>query len=245
MRKVLCCAAVLLLTVCQQVSAQRQRFDRGIVQQTFIPKGQWVTGGSISYSQHDNDNYKFLVIENWSGSGYNFSLSPFAGYAFRNNVVAGARFNYTRSLLKIDGLDLNLGDDLNFNLDNIYRLNHGYYGTAFLRNYINLGDSKRFSLFNEVRFTLGGGQGKFISGEGDSFTGTFEKTMDLQVGMAPGMVAFISNFAAVEVSVGVLGFNFKWTDQTTDQIFTGYRRTSSGNFKINLFSISLGLAFYL
>lgn len=246
MRRILCCAVVLLITVCQHVSAQkREKFDRGIEQQTFIPKGQWVTGGNISYSQHSNDNYKFLVIENWDGKGYNFNVSPFVGYTFKNNLTAGARFTYSRNLLQVDNMDIELDDDLNFDLDNVYRLTHGFHGTAFLRTYINLGESKRFGLFNDVRLTIGGGQAKMISGSGRDLTGTFEKTVDLQIGVSPGLVAFINNFIAAEVSVGVLGFNFKWIDQTTDQIYTGSRRSSSGNFKINLFSISLGLAFYL
>lgn len=36
----------------------------------------------------------------------------------------------------------------------------------------------------------------------------------------------------------------KWTDQTTDQIDKGSRRSSSANFKIDLFSINLGMNFY-
>jgi len=49
----------------------------------------------------------------------------------------------------------------------------------------------------------------------------------------------------VEVSVGVMGFDFKWIDQTTNQVEQGSSRTSSGNFKINLFSINIGMTFYL
>lgn len=29
----------------------------------FVPKGQWVFGGTASYSTHTNDNYKFLVVD--------------------------------------------------------------------------------------------------------------------------------------------------------------------------------------
>ena len=39
--------------------------------------------------------------------------------------------------------------------------------------------------------------------------------------------------------------NFKWQNQKTNQVETGMRRTSSGNFKINLFSINIGMTFYL
>ena len=49
----------------------------------------------------------------------------------------------------------------------------------------------------------------------------------------------------VEVSVGVMGFNFKWQDQNTNQVESGSRRVSSGNFKFDLFSINIGMTFYL
>ena len=29
----------------------------------FVPKGQWIFGGTVSYSTHTNDNYSFLIIE--------------------------------------------------------------------------------------------------------------------------------------------------------------------------------------
>ena len=59
------------------------------------------------------------------------------------------------------------------------------------------------------------------------------------------MTAFITDWSAIEVSVGVMGYNFEWTNQETNQVEEGSRRTSSGNFKINLFSINIGMTFYL
>ena len=43
----------------------------------------------------------------------------------------------------------------------------------------------------------------------------------------------------------VLGLDFSKVKQTTDQVYVGERSSSSANFKINLFSIGLGIAFYL
>lgn len=71
------------------------------------------------------------------------------------------------------------------------------------------------------------------------------KHLDAQIGMSPGLIAFINNFTAVEVSVGVLGFNYSKVRQVTDQVQFGERNSSSANFRINLFSIGLGIAFYL
>lgn len=236
---------ILLSLLCLPLGLFAQGFDRGITQITFIPKGQWITGCNVSYSQHTNDNYKFIVIEGWDGEGYNFSVSPFLLYCFKDNLAAGGKFEYTRSLLKIDNLDINIDDDMSFSLSDIYTLKHGYYATGLFRAYLNLGENKRFGLFNEVQLKFGGTQSKLISGSGESLTGTYESSFDFGLGMAPGMIAFVNDYTAVEVTVGVLGFNVKSINQTTDQVVVGSRKTSSANFKINLLALSLGLSFYL
>ncbi len=56
---------------------------------------------------------------------------------------------------------------------------------------------------------------------------------------------FINDYAAVEASVGVLGVQMKRTDQTTNNVHSGSFSRSSANFKIDLFSIGLGVSIYL
>lgn len=235
----------MLLCCLQSVYVFAQKFDRGIKQSTFVPKGQWITGLSVSYSEHTDNNYKFIVLEKINSSGYNVKVSPLICFAFRDNVAAGGRFAYSRALTKLDNLSLNLDDDMNFDIEDVYNLSQSYSAIGVLRTYISLGEQKRFGLYNEVQFTYEGGQGKMVNGKGDDLTGTYQNSYGLKVGMSPGLVAFINNYTAVEVSVGVLGFDYKKTEQTTDQVYYGSRSSSSANFKINLFSISLGLAFYL
>ena len=108
-----------------------------------------------------------------------------------------------------------------------------------------IGRSKIFGLFNEARLTYGYGRGKNSTGSGTTYDGSFQTVQNLQIGFAPGLAAFITDWSAVEVSVGVMGFNFKWIDQETNRIEEGTHRVSSGNFKINLFSINIGMTFYL
>lgn len=222
-----------------------QRIDREIMKTTFIPKGQWMAGGTVSYTEHDEDNLNFLVLKDVQGLGYTFNVSPYAGYFFRDNVAAGMRFSYNRTYLDMDNFELNLGEDFNINLKDLYWLEHKYEVGGFLRTYMPIGKSKIFGLFNEVRLTYGYATGKNSTGSGTEYDGTFERTHSLQIGIAPGMAAFVTDWSAVEVSVGVMGYNFKWVNQKTNQIETGKRRTSSGNFKINLFAINIGMTFYL
>lgn len=229
------------------LGAHAQRFDRGIeVNSTvFVPKGQWIVGGNVSYSTHDNENYKFLVIENINSTGYNFKVSPMFAYAIKDNMALGLRGGYNRQLLKVNNADLNLGEDMNLDISDYYSLNHTSTGSVIYRNYITLGKSKRFALFNEMQLTYGYGQAKLVDSSGAAVTGTYETTHDIAIGCSPGLVAFINNSTAVEVNVGVLGFNYSQTKQVTDQVYVGYRKSSQMNFKINIFSIALGIAFYL
>ena len=240
---------LLLVVIVGSAEAQRgkraiERIDRDVQKAVFIPKGTWMVGGSVSYSEHDESNLNFLIMKDVEGKGYNFSVSPYVGYFFRDNIAAGFRFTYNRDYLDLGNMDINLGD-ITLSFDDLYYLEHKYEATGFLRTYIPIGRSKIFGLFNEARLTYGYGKGKNSTGSGTTYDGTFQTVQNLQIGFAPGLTAFITNWSAVEVSVGVMGFDFKWIDQQSNQIEEGSMRTSSGNFKINLFSINIGMTFYI
>ena len=236
-------AFILSLVFLGIFSVRAQDFKRDIKLGTFIPKGQWIVGSSVSYSEHNEQNYQFLVLDGFNSDGYTFKVSPMVCYAFKDNMAAGGRFAYGRTLTKLDGLSINLDEENQFDVDDLYQLKHSVM--AVLRNYVTLGSSKRFALFSETQLGMGGSQSKVVNKGGDSVTGTYSTTTDFSIGVAPGIVAFINNYTAVEVSIGVLGLNFSKVKQTTDQVYVGERSSSSANFKINLFSIGLGIAFYL
>lgn len=228
----------------QSLIAQK-KWSRDIEQSVFVPKGQWITGVSVSYSVSNQDHYQFLVFENINGDTYSFKVSPMLMYAFKDNLAAGGRFAYSRSRTALDGASVVLGSDTNYDIDNLFAISQDWYGTAAFRNYINLGSSTRFGLFNECQIQVGGGQSKLTNGAGDNLTGTFEKNISLNIGLSPGLVMFLNNYSAIEVNVGVLGFNYSSTKSITDQIYIAHRDRKSANFKINLFSIMFGATFYL
>ena len=116
---------------------------------------------------------------------------------------------------------------------------------VFLRTYLNLGDSKRFGLFNEARVSYGYSESNSSSGTGIDLSGMYQLKHNLNIGVAPGLTVFINDYVAAEASVSVAGLNFNWYDQTKDQVYKGKRTASSANFKINLLSIDLGIVFYL
>lgn len=237
---------LVCLTVCVSgYSFAQKQWSRDIEQSVFVPKGQWITGVSVSYSVSDQNHYQFLVFENINGNTYTFKLSPMLMYSFKDNMAAGGRFAYSRSRTKLDGASVVLGSDTNYDIDNLFSISQNYYGTAAFRNYISLGRSTRFGLFNECQIEIGGGQSKMTNGAGDNLTGTYQRNFSMSVGLSPGLVMFLNNYSAIEVNVGVLGFDYSHTKATTDQIYVSNTSVKSANFKINLFSIMFGATFYL
>ena len=240
--------AVVLLTCCLLHPAEavaQKEFSRDLKQITFVPKGQWITGVNVSYSQSDQNNYQFLIIENLSGDTYSFKVSPMLMFAFKDNLAAGGRFAYERQRTRLDNVAFVLDSETDYTVDNLYSISHNFSGTMAMRYYISLGSSTRFGLFNEMQLQLGGGESKLCSGTGVDFTGTFQRNFNLNVGLSPGMAVFLNNYSAIEVNVGVLGFNYTHTKATTDRIYVANMNTKSANFKINLFSITFGVVFYI
>lgn len=224
------------------------RQQRGLVdiKHVFVPAGQWIFGGMASYSTHVNDNYTFLIIEGIESDGYTFKISPLIGYAPRDNMAFGIRAIYSRTLLRVDGGALNLGDEesgTHITADYYYSLKHTYSVAAIWRQYIPLGRNKRFALFNEMSLTAGGHQTKFAADT--PVRGTYETGTSISLGVSPGLIAFATNTMAVEVNIGVMGISYTHSRQVQNQVKTADTRSSNMNFRINPLSIGLGVSFHL
>ena len=100
---------------------------------------------------------------------------------------------------------------------------HTVSGSFFVRTYLNLGDSKRFGLFNEARVTYGYGQSNVEDGTGDELKGTHQIKQNLNFGVAPGITCFINDYVAVEAAIDVLG----WTSNGMTRKPTRWRQASA------------------
>lgn len=240
------CLLLIALFFSLPVLAKKEKYERNIVMKTFIPKGQWMVGATFSYNEHVDDNFEFLsVLKDINSEGYTFKVTPLVSYFIKDNISIGGRFAYSRSFTKLDNISLELGDDLSFEVQDYHSTSNTYTASVFLRTYLNLGDSKRFGLFNEARVSYGYSESSGSTGKGVDLSGLYQLKHNLNISVAPGLTCFINDFTAVEASVSVAGLNFNWYDQTRDQVNKGSRAASSANFKINLLSIDLGIVFYL
>lgn len=219
----------------------------------FVPRGQWIFGGTASYSTHTNKDYNFLVISNINSEGYTVKVSPMIAYAPWKNMSVGVRFGYSRSLLSIDSGSLSFGDaetGVNINVDYYHQIKHSYTGTLFWRPYIPLGHSNRFAIFAEVQLNASGGRSKTVAEDGvidgmQNYRGSYADSFGMSLALQPGIVAFVTNNTALELSIGVFGIGYERVKQLRNQIDDGTYSSTDMNFKVNLLSIGFGVSFYL
>jgi hypothetical protein len=224
---------------------ERGMISRDASKTVFIPKGQWMLGGQVAWNQWNNDNLNYLVLKDINFEGYTFSAGPYFGYFFANNMAVGGRFSYKRYFFNLGEFDLNLGDDFNIGLKDLYYLQHNYESTLFVRSYLPLGNSKIFGLFGEFQLNYTFAEGKNSTGRDETFTGVYEYTHNLEIGLGGGMVVFLADHVAAEVMLNVGGYRVKWGAQNTNNIEEGRITSSGANFKIDLFSIKFGVTYFL
>lgn len=221
------------------------RVDRNLMRLVFIPKGQWMAGATFNYQEWDIDNLNLLVLKNMDFEAYSFSASPYVGYFVKNNIAVGGRYNYHRDHVYLGQFDLNLGEDFNISLEDLYYLGHTHEATGFVRTYMSLGRANIFGFFSEMRATYAYSVSKNRTGTGKDVEGSFDRAHTLQLTFCPGMTAFVTDFMAVEASIGVMGFKYSWKNQHTNHVEQGKSHSGGANFKFNLLSINIGMTFYL
>lgn len=230
-------------------------FNRGIGKSTsvFVPKGTFAFGLTASYNSYDfgtasdDVGYRMLfsLLNGINGKMTSFGVSPHISYFFSNNTSVGLRFDYDKSSLGLGNANIALGDLMTLGIQDMNYLKQSYSGSVTLRHYMSIADSKRFAIFVEGRGTLGYAQSQTYKMDGEDKFGTYQDIYNASLSLVPGVVCFMADNAAFEVSIGVLGFDLQKVNQITNQVEVSQMKSSGANFKINLLSINFGMSFYI
>ena len=230
-------------------------FNRGIGKATalFVPKGTVSFGLTASYNSYDlgsaadDAGYKMLfsLLDGVSGNMTSCGIAPAVSYFIADNTSVGLRFDYSKSVLGLGSASLALGDLMSLDINDVNYLKQSYSGSLTLRHYMSIADSRRFAIFVEGRGTLGYAQSMNYQREGDDKYGTYQDIYKASLSLVPGVVCFMMDNAAFEVSVGVLGFDTQKVKQLTNQVEYSEMKSSGANFKINLLSVNFGMSFYI
>jgi len=222
------------------------RYDRGLFNFLFIPKGQWAFGITASYGEFDTEDVQILsMLKDLNFKGKTYSLNPTISYFFRNNQSLGVKFNYTRSEADLGSLSIDIDDDMNFSLRDVSYYSQSYGASVFYRNYIGLSSLKRFAIFNEIDLNVNSGSSRFKRNISDEVRDTRTLITKAALNFSPGVCMFIMDYISFHVSFGVFGVSLAHEKQTTNGVNEGSRTSSGANFRFNLFNINFGIGVHI
>lgn len=224
------------------------RYNRGLYDYLFIPKGEWSFGLTAAYGEISaKDLEMFDVINDLDIGASTLSIKPYVQYSVKHNLVAGLRFGYSRTHLNLDSFNMDVTDDMNFNIHDVGYSNHTYSGAVFVRQYIGIERKGRFGVFNELELAFSGGNSDYTRPKKDSevLRTTHSSNWGAALNYSPGVTAFIMKNVSFNVAMGVFGVNFKTEKQSEEGVETGSRTTSGMSFRLNLFNINFGIGIHL
>lgn len=222
------------------------RFDRGLFNYLFIPKGHWGFGATVSYGEFSTDDMEiFDLLSDIDLGGHIFSIKPYLEYFVGNNISCGLRFGYTSGKAHVDSFKVDIDEDMNFNLHDIAYSNESYSASFFFRQYIGLSRRGRFGVFNEAELSFASGSSDFTRPfNGEPLT-TRTTTSSVALNFSPGVSVFIMKNASFNLSLGVFGLHIKNERQRENGELVGNRTTSGANFRFNIFNINFGIAIHV
>lgn len=222
------------------------RYDRGLFNYLYIPKGGWAFGLTASCGSFDTDDVQILsVLQDLDFGGKIYTIKPTVAYFFKNNQSVGVKFSYTNASASIGSLSFDFDEDLNFTLSDISYDSKNYGVSLFYRKYIGLDTKRRFGFFNDVDLSFGWGESIFRRPYNSEMRSTRTTMTKASLDFSPGVSVFVVENVSFNLSFGVFGVHFTNEKQKTNGVEDGSRFSSGANFRFNLLNINFGLSVHI
>lgn len=222
------------------------RFDRGLFNYLYLPKGVWNFGLTASYGEFSTEDLQILsLINECDFSGHTFSIKPSISYCVRNNLSVGLRLGYTSTTGNLGTFAVDFDEDLSFNLHDIRYKSESYTAAIQARQYYGLGRKSRFAVYNEVELAFSSGNSDFDRPFNSVLKKTHTNDFDARITFSPGLSVLMVKYVSFDISFGVFGYYLHNERQTVDGVKLGNRFSSGANFRFNIFNINFGLAVHI
>lgn len=219
------------------------RYDRGLSNFLYIPKGVWAIGLTASYGELGTEDLEiFDMLSDVNIGAHAFSIKPYVQYFIRNNLAVGLKFGYYNARGNVDSFKVDISDDMDFSLSDIMYRSESYSAAFTFSQYIGLSRRGRFGVYNEVELAFQTGNSEFKRPYAGEPRTTYTTTTQASLNFSPGLQVFIMRNVAFHVSFGVFGFNLKNEKQRENGEEAGSRFSSGANFRFNIFNINFGIA---
>lgn len=222
------------------------RYDRGLLNFLYIPKGQWSFGVTAFYGSFDTEDVQLLsFMKDLNFKGSMFSLSPYVSYFVGHNRAVGMKLGYSRNNFNLKNMSVDIDDDINFTLKDVDYHTENYSAAIFYRRYIGLDNARRFAIFNDTELEFTNGNGTFKRIINDSPKETRTLTTKASLNFSPGLCVFIQEYVSFSISFGVFGVYYKKETQRTNEVDEGSRSALGASFKFNLLNLNMGIAVHI
>lgn len=219
------------------------RYDRGLYNFLFNPKGIWQIGLTASYGEFSTSDLEILdLISDIDFSGHIFSIRPSFAYFFKNNLSLGVRLGYTSGKATLGSFNVDIDDDMNFNLRDVSYGSKTYTAAITFSQYLGIARKGRFGVFNEVELALSGGSSDFNRPYNGEMRKTHTNDFKAALNFSPGVSVYVLDKVSFNVSLGVFGLYIRNEKQKVNGVELGHRTTSGANFRFNIFNINFGIA---
>ena len=217
------------------------------IKKTFLTNRVSSFGFNVGLSKKDVSNDMFFTIvdikEIKDVSG-DFSLS--GSWFIADNIAWGAKVSYGFSdksyTISAKLLDL-LIDASTYNSNIVSSsLNIG----TGVKNYIPIGNSNRFFVYNETNLTYSylSSLRRDIYDEGADIKKLIKTTHELSIGLSPGFMYFLKDGFAFEFAFNPIVMYYNRSFIKQDEIKNGSTSDISIDFKLNLFKVYFGFAYF-
>lgn len=203
-----------------------------------LKKGARFLGLNASMGIFDSDNPSsvFEDIDKVKRTYYDFNA--YGGYFVKDLLAFGGNWNYEFS--KNDN-----GYSGDIDQERIQTVEQFNTVGVLMRNYLPLDEAGRFALFLQTGVDFGYGKAVREVTLANDIDRTVTRSYALDVGLQPGLMVFIEEGAAVEVSVNVLGLSSKWGDyEFNDGERDGNTSSVDLDFTIRVITLYIGISYY-
>jgi hypothetical protein len=192
--------------------------------------------GGASLRESENENALIVTILNQRKSGFNALLT--GGYLIKPNLAIGGGLRYDQSRLAKTTED---GDGV---VTDIKEAGNILTSSVYLKYFIPLTSNHRINLFNIAGVAWVADRNTRESFGENILTRTFTSKNTFQLGLNPGVQAFVIEGFATEVSVSVAGLS----GSRKKVIENGVERSSVDSFdvdlKLNILSLNISFYYY-
>lgn len=206
-------------------------------------KRSWSIGGNAAFSAHSNSNYSFSALEGVNSLGFRLNASPQVCWFFKNNLGAGIKASYGRSMLSIGDASAELGT-LSLGLKDYNTVREDLSVTTFMRCFIPVGDSRRVAFHIDAGLQCRTGKVKKSEEHTGAVRGSWLSSWKGALVIDPGITVFIGKSTAVWAGVGLAEISRNRREEVHNQVSEGSIGSFSASLLPDLAGLSIGIDFY-